>query len=64
MSTFGREVDLIAEQQRERERRVAASADGFRRAIGFAVRTLEDKDIADAVARRVALDALGPWRPL
>jgi hypothetical protein len=64
MSTFGREADLTAKARREQERRTAANADKLRRAIGFAVRTLEGKDIADDVARKVALDALGPWRPL
>jgi hypothetical protein len=64
MSTFGREADLVAKERRESERATAAHANRLRRAISFAVRTLEDKDITDAVARQVALDALRPWRPV
>jgi hypothetical protein len=58
MSTMGREADRIAEVGRKHTRRVAEYEIKIKDAVRFAIKTLDDWDIPDALARKAALDAL------
>ncbi len=58
MSTMGREADRIAEAGRKHARRVAEYEIKLKDAVRFAIKTLAEWDLPDALARKTALDAL------